>query len=82
MINNGAVALYGANEAATIGCGNAAREAKGKIYCVGFDNSSANRALVRKNAVQAFMAQNPYDMGNQAMRAAVVAADNVDEFED
>lgn len=47
------------------------------------------------------MAQNPYDMGNQAMRAAVelldgtgldgqvtdtgvtvVAADNVDEFED
>ena len=71
LINNGAVALYGANEAATIGCGNAARDAKDKVYCVGFDNSSANRALVRKGAVQAFMAQNPHDMGDQAVRAAV-----------
>lgn len=51
MINNGAVALYGANEAATVGCGNAARDAREKVYCVGFDNSSANRALVRKDAV-------------------------------
>lgn len=75
MVNNGAVALYGANEAATIGCGNAAREAEGKIYCVGFDNSSANRALVKKDAVQAFMAQNPYDMGNQALKAAVELLD-------
>ena len=71
LINNGAVALYGANEAATIGCGNAAREAKEKIYCVGFDNSSANRALVCKDAVQAYMAQNPHEMGEQAMKAAV-----------
>ena len=71
MINNGAVALYGANEAATIGCGNAAREAKEKIYCVGFDNSSANRALIEKDAVQAYMAQNPFEMGAQALQAAV-----------
>ena len=75
LINNGAVALYGANEAATIGCGNAAREAKEKIYCVGFDNSSANRALVRKDAVQAYMAQNPHEMGSQAMQAAVKLLD-------
>ena len=71
LINNGAVAMYGANEAATIGCGNAARDAKTKVYCVGFDNSSANRALVQKDAVQAFMAQNPHEMGEQAMKAAV-----------
>ena len=75
LINNGAVALYGANEAATIGCGNAARDAKDKVYCVGFDNSSANRALVRKGAVQAFLAQNPHDMGDQAVRAAVKLLD-------
>lgn len=71
MLNNGAVALYGANEAATVGCGNAARDAREKVYCVGFDNSSANRALVRKDAVQAYMAQNPYDMGYQALQASV-----------
>lgn len=75
MINNGAVGLYGANEAATIGCGNAAREAKEKIYCVGFDNSSANQALVEKGAVQAYMAQNPHEMGKQAMKAAVKLLD-------
>ena len=43
LINNGAVAMYGANEAATIGCGNAARDAKTKVYCVGFDNSSFSK---------------------------------------
>ena len=75
MINNGAVGLYGVNEAATIGCGNAAREAKEKIYCVGFDNSSANQALVEKGAVQAYMAQNPHEMGEQAMKAAVKLLD-------
>ena len=78
LINNGAVAMYGANEAATIGCGNAARDAKTKVYCVGFDNSSANRALVKKDAVQAFMAQNPHEMGEQAMKAAVRMLDGED----
>lgn len=78
LINNGAVAMYGANEAATIGCGNAARDAKTKVYCVGFDNSSANRALVKKDAVQVFMAQNPHEMGEQAMKAAVRMLDGED----
>ena len=78
LINNGAVALFGANEAATIGCGNAATEAVNKVYAVGFDNSSANRALVRKDAIQAYMAQNPYDMGYQGMMAAVDILDGAD----
>lgn len=75
MLNNGAVALFGANEAACVGCGNAARDAKEKVYCVGFDNSSANRALVRKGVVQAFMAQNPKDMGSEALKAALRVLD-------
>ena len=40
-------------------------------FTVWMDNSSANRALVQKDAVQAFMAQNPHEMGKQAMKAAV-----------
>ncbi|HUM82770.1 MAG TPA: substrate-binding domain-containing protein [Lachnospiraceae bacterium] len=75
MINNGAVALFGANEAACVGCGNAAKDARDKIYCVGFDNSSASRTLVKKGIVQAFMAQKPELMGYGALTAALQVLD-------
>ena len=75
LINNGVVALYGANEGASVGAGNAARDAAKKIWCVGFDNSSAMRSLLKKDAVQAFMAQNPHTMGYEAMKAAVQILD-------
>lgn len=73
LINDGCVALYAANDGATTGTANAVKEANqgGKnIICVGFDNSSANRDLVRDEALLAFMAQNPGVMGEKAVEAA------------
>lgn len=78
MINNGVIALFGANEAATVGCGNAAMDSSDTIYVVGFDNSSANCSLVEKGIVQAFMAQNPYEMGYYSLYAAVQLCDGED----
>lgn len=75
MINNGAVALFGVTGQASVGCGNAARDAKDKIYCVGFDSSSAVLSLVANGAIQSLIAQDPYQMGYQAMKAAVNAMD-------
>lgn len=73
LINDGVIAIYAANDGATTGAANAVKEANsnGKnIICVGFDNSSANRDLVRDEALLAFMAQNPDVMGRDAIEAA------------
>lgn len=75
MINNGAVALFGVTGQASVGCGNAARDAQNKIYCVGFDSSSAVLALVKSGAIQSLIAQNPYEMGYEGLKAAVEAMD-------
>ena len=49
-----------------------AANAGGKdILCVGFDNSSSNRAHVRDGEMLAFMAQNPNIMGEKSIEAAV-----------
>lgn len=74
LINDGCIAVYGANDGATTGAANAVKEANagGKsIICVGFDNSSSNRALINDGALLAFMAQNPAVMGQDAIEAAV-----------
>lgn len=74
LIQDGVIAVYGANDGATNGAGNAVKEANANganLICVGFDNSSSNRALVRDGAVMAFMAQNPNVMGEKAIEAAV-----------
>ena len=73
LINDGCVALYAANDGATTGTANAVKEANSSgrnIICVGFDNSSANRDLIRDEALLAFMAQNPAVMGEKAVEAA------------
>lgn len=74
LINDGVIGVYGANDGATNGAANAVKEANagGKdILCVGFDNSSSNRAHVRDGELLAFMAQNPNVMGEKAIEAAV-----------
>lgn len=74
LINDGVVAVYGANDGATTGAGNAVKEANSNdknILCVGFDNSSSNRGLVKDGCLLAFMAQNPNVMGEKAIEAAV-----------
>ena len=74
LIQDGVIAVYGANDGATNGAANAVKEANagGKnILCVGFDNSSSNRAHVRDGEMLAFMAQNPNVMGEKSIQAAV-----------
>lgn len=74
LIQDGVVAVYGANDGATNGAANAVKEANANganILCVGFDNSSSNRAHVKDGELLAFMAQNPNVMGEKAVDAAV-----------
>ncbi len=81
LINNGVIAVYGANDGATNGAANAVKEANAagaNIYCVGFDNSSSNRAHVRDGELLAFMAQNPAVMGSRAVESAVQLIEGTD----
>lgn len=81
LINDGVIAVYGANDGATNGAANAVKEANAagaNIYCVGFDNSSSNRAHVRDGELLAFMAQNPQVMGANAVEAAVQLLEGTD----
>lgn len=74
LIQDGIIGVYGANDGATNGVANAVKEANANganILCVGFDNSSSNRAHVRDGEMLAFMAQNPNVMGEKAIEAAV-----------
>ena len=74
LVQDGIIAVYGANDGATNGAANAVKEANSNganILCVGFDNSSSNRAHVRDGEMLAFMAQNPNVMGEKAIEAAV-----------
>lgn len=74
LIQDGIIGVYGANDGATNGAANAVKEANANganILCVGFDNSSSNRAHIRDGEMLAFMAQNPNVMGEKAIEAAV-----------
>ncbi len=74
LVQDGIIGVYGANDGATNGAANAVKEANSNganILCVGFDNSSSNRAHVRDGEMLAFMAQNPNVMGEKAIEAAV-----------
>ena len=74
LVQDGIIAVYGANDGATNGVANAVKEANSNganILCVGFDNSSSNRAHVRDGEMLAFMAQNPNIMGEKSIEAAV-----------
>ena len=74
LVQDGIIAVYGANDGATNGAANAVKEANSNganILCVGFDNSSSNRAHVRDGEMLAFMAQKPNIMGEKSIEAAV-----------
>ena len=70
LINNGAVALFGVTGQASVGCGNAARDAQTKIPCIGFDTTSTVLTLVESEVIQAVIAHDPHAMGYQGMKAA------------
>ena len=85
FITEGCVALFGANEGATVGVGNAIA-AEGKdagIYGVGFDKSDAILSLVVDGWLVATTAQNPYNMGYYGVKTAIEYLTNgTEEFED
>jgi ribose transport system substrate-binding protein len=71
FITQGVVGLFGTNEGAATGVGNAIQEAGGAVLGVGFDQSDALRELVKNGYLIATMAQNPDVMGYEGMKAAV-----------
>lgn len=71
FITQGCVAVYGANEGSTVGVGNAVIEAAGKnVIGCGSDASDMNKSLVKAGGLLCIMAQNPYAMGYEGMKAA------------
>lgn len=69
-IIQGCVGIFGANEGATVGTGNAIREDGNRIVGVGFDNSDTIRNLIRNDSLLCAMVQNPDVMGYLAVKAA------------
>jgi ribose transport system substrate-binding protein len=65
--------FYGCNEGATVGVGNAVKQAgkAGKIVVVGWDKSPENQALVLDGTILALMVQNPTAMGTKGIQAGI-----------
>ncbi|MDI9505816.1 MAG: substrate-binding domain-containing protein [Candidatus Excrementavichristensenella sp.] len=85
FITDGVVALFGANEGATVGVGNAIKaEGEGcAVLGVGFDKSDAILNLVVDGYLVATTAQNPYNMGYYGIKSAIEYLTNgTTEFED
>lgn len=73
-ITEGVVGIFGANEGATVGVGNAIKgSGKTDIIGVGFDKSDAIFGLIKDGSILCAMAQNPDVMGYEGMKAAVKA---------
>ena len=84
FITDGVVALFGANEGATVGVGNAiAAEGEGcTVLGVGFDKSDAILNLVVDGSLVATTAQNPYNMGYEGIKTAIEYLTNgTEDFE-
>ncbi len=81
-ITEGCVGIFGANEGATVGVGNAIAENGNTIAGVGFDKSDAILKLVEGGSLLCTMAQNPYVMGYEGMKTAAKALAGETEFED
>ncbi|MDR0363017.1 MAG: substrate-binding domain-containing protein [Planctomycetota bacterium] len=70
FIVQGCVGIFGCNEGATTGTGNAIQEDGNRIIGVGFDNSDSIRNLIRGGSLVCAMVQNPDVMGYMGMKAA------------
>lgn len=84
FITQGVVGLFGCNEGATVGTGNAiAAEEGNTVLGVGFDKSDAILQLVVDGKLVATTAQNPYNMGYYGVKDAIEYLTNgTTEFED
>ncbi|MDR2768292.1 MAG: substrate-binding domain-containing protein [Treponema sp.] len=65
--------VYACNEGATVGAGNAVKQAgkAGKVVVVGWDKSAESQALVMDGTINAVMVQNPAAMGTKGIQAGV-----------
>lgn len=71
FITQGIVGLYGNNEPGAVGVGNAAAANKDwDGVVIGFDASEATLDLVDNGSLYSVIAQNPYKMGYEAIKAA------------
>jgi len=70
-ITDGVVGIFGCNEGATVGVGNAIKGAGGGIIGVGFDRSDAILSLIKDGSLVCTMVQNPSTMGSEGMKAAI-----------
>lgn len=70
FITDGVVGIFGCNEGATVGVGNAIKGAGGGIIGVGFDRSDAILSLIKDGSLVCTMVQNPSVMGSEGLKAA------------
>ncbi len=78
-ITQGVVGIFGANEGAATGTGNAIKAAKGsKVIGVGFDKSDTIKGLIKDGYLLCTMAQNPDIMGAKGVDACVDAINGKD----
>ena len=71
--NSDLVGIFGTNEGATVGTGNAIKASGKDIIGIGFDRSDTIQNLLNEGALKAAMAQNPYTMGYLGMAQAFAA---------
>lgn len=71
--NNDLVGIFGTNEGATVGAGNAIKASGKSIIGIGFDRSDTIQNLLNEGALKAAMAQNPYTMGYLGVAQAFAA---------
>lgn len=78
-ITQGVVGIFGCNEGATAGTGNAIKASgNADLVGVGFDKSDAIRNLIVDGHLVCTMAQNPDVMGYEGVKAAVAALNGED----
>jgi ribose transport system substrate-binding protein len=73
-ITQGVVGIFGANEGATVGTGNAIKEAGGKVLGIGFDKGGSVLDQIEQGLLLATMAQNPETMGSLGVKNAYTDA--------
>ncbi len=78
-LTQGVVGLYGTNEGASTGVGNAIKANEGtKVIGVGFDKSDTLKGLITDGYLYCTMAQNPDVMGKLGVQACIKALNGED----
>ncbi|MGN0293880.1 MAG: substrate-binding domain-containing protein [Lachnospiraceae bacterium] len=78
-ITQGVAGMFGANEGATTGIGNAIKASgNSSIVGVGFDKSDTIKGLIRDGYLLCTMAQRPETMGSEGVKACIDAVNGKD----